>query len=286
MRIAACLAAASVCLCVLLVPASERPSRARGDSPSPTVALSLTLGDVVSGRARIVDLAYPLNPQANYWPGEKYQPFRMETIATLANDGVLSRTLSFPEHIGTHLDAPNHFEADRPSVAELKPEQFFAPGVVIDISVPSEQNADYGLTVADIEAWETRHGRIPEGAVVLLRTGWGRFWSQPARFQNRDARGTLHFPSYVEESARFLVEKRAVRGLGVDNLSIDRGISRKFHVHHIVNAAGLYGLENVAHLDQLPPRDFVLVVAPIKVESGTGGPVRLFAILPRGGEKE
>jgi kynurenine formamidase len=189
--------------------------------------------------------------------------------------------MRLPEHIGTHIDAPNHFEPDRPAVADIKPIDLIGPGIVIDVTPQAEADPDYGLTVADIEEWEQTHGRIPDRAIVLLRTGWGRFWSQPQRFQGRDARGNLHFPSYTGEAARFLLHERNVRGLGVDTLSIDRGLSKDFEVHHLTNAATRYGLENVAHLDQLPPRGFTLIVAPMKIETGTGGPTRIFAILPQ-----
>jgi kynurenine formamidase len=242
---------------------------------------SLTLEDVASGRARIVDLTYPLNERTNFWPGDDYEPFTLETLATLEEDGVLSKAMRLPEHIGTHIDAPNHFEPNRPSVDEIKPIDLIGPGIVIDITPQSEADSDYGLTVADIQEWEQSHGRIPDRAIVLLKTGWGRFWSQPQRFQGRDTRGNLHFPSYTGAAARFLVHERNVRGLGVDTLSIDRGLSQDFEVHHITNAASRYGLENIAHLDQLPPRGFTLIVAPMKIETGTGGPTRIFAILPQ-----
>lgn len=241
---------------------------------------AITLEDIVSGQARMIDLTYPLNPRNAFWPGENYRPFELKTIATLEKDGVLSKSICLPEHLGTHLDAPNHFEKNQPSVEKLTADELFGPGVVIDIETQAEQNADYTLSRADLDRWEKQHGQIPRGAIVLLRTGWGRFWNNTARFQNRDARGQLHFPSYSAEAARFLIEVRKARGLGIDNLSIDPGHSKDFAVHHIVNGAGKFGLENVANLDQLPPRGFYLLVAPIKIETGTGGPTRIWAVLP------
>lgn len=261
-------------------PVSNAPRAQAFPSPAKTPPASLTLEDLVSGRARTVDLTYSLNPQNAFWPGENYQPFELKTIATLEKDGVLSKAICLPEHLGTHLDAPNHFEKNQPSVEKLTARQLFGPGVVIDIAAQAEQNADYTLSRSDVERWEKEHGPIPAGAVVLLHTGWGRFWNNAARFQNRDARGQLHFPSYSAEAARFLIEKRKARGLGIDNLSIDPGNSKEFPVHHIVNAAGRFGLENVANLDHLPPRGFYLIVAPMKIETGTGGPARIWAILP------
>lgn len=241
----------------------------------------VTLGDVAEGRVRLVDLGYPLNERTNYWPGEQYEPFRLRTIATLERDGVLSKAVSFPEHIGTHVDAPNHFEANQPDVASLAAEQLIGRGVVLDISGRAEGDADALLTVADVRAWEERHGRIPAGAIVLLHTGWGRYWDRPPLYHGRDTLGRLHFPSYSPEAARLLIHERDVKALGVDTLSIDPGVSQKFEVHHIVNGAGRYGIENLTGLEQLPPAGFVVMVAPLKVEGGTGGPARVLAIVPR-----
>lgn len=245
----------------------------------------VTLDDVIAGRARTIDLTYPLNSANAFWPGENYKPFQLKTIATIENDGVLSKAICLPEHLGTHLDAPNHFEKNQPSVEKLTATQLFGPGVVIDIAPQAEQNADYTLSLDDVKRWEQEHGPIPDRAIVLLHTGWGRFWGNVSRFQNRDARGQLHFPSFSAEAARYLIEKRKARGLGIDNLSIDPGNSKDFPVHHIVNKAGRFGLENVAHLDQLPPRGFSLIVAPMKIENGTGGPTRIWAILPPKGDQ-
>src|SRR5207249_3878065 len=133
--------------------------------------------------------------------------------------------------------------------------------------------------VEDVEKWERAHGRIPDGSVVLLHTGWGRHWTNFERYKNQDVRGKMHFPGYSAEAAKFLVFSRNARGLGIDTLSMDYGLSTDFAVHHVVNGAGRYGLENVANLEKLPPRGFGLIIAPIKVETGTGGPTRVFAVL-------
>ncbi|WP_206028510.1 cyclase family protein [Thalassoroseus pseudoceratinae] len=226
-----------------------------------------------------VDLSYALNSKNAYWPGENYYPFQLRTLATLEKDGVLSKAFRMPEHLGTHIDAPNHFEPNQPSVDQIPLVDLIGLGVVLDISLKAEANADAMLTVEDIHQWERQHGEIPQRAIVLLNTGWGRFWENPTRYQNRDSRGELHFPSYSPEAAEFLVNERSVLGIGVDNMSIDRGISKKFQVHHIVNKAGKFGLENVARLQNLPPKGFTLIVAPIKLETGTGGPTRIWAVL-------
>jgi kynurenine formamidase len=241
----------------------------------------LSLRQVVNGDARIVDLTYTLNATSPYWPGENYQPFELKTIATLEKDGVLSKVLTFPEHLGTHIDAPNHFEPDRPAVDQIPPEDLFAPGVVIDIALQAEQDADYALSLADVERWEREHGRIPDKGVVLVHTGWGRFWTNYDRYKNQDVHGTLHFPGVSKAAAEFLVTERDIRGMGIDTLSIDPGTSKDFAVHHVLNKARRYALENVANLDKLPARGFDLIIAPIKVEHGTGGPTRIFAVMPK-----
>ena len=256
---------------------SGRAAEPVEDRPDPVI----TLADVAAGRAKLIDLTYPLNAKNAYWPGDNYSPFELKTIASIEKDGVLSKAFSMPEHLGTHIDAPNHFEKNQPDVADIPLEQLIGPGVVIDMEPRAEQLPDTTLTVRDLLDWEKNHGRIPGGAIVLLHTGWGRFWNNYARYKNQDATGRLHFPSYSADAARWLVEQRKIRGLGVDTLSIDHGLSRDFSVHHIVNAAGKYGLENVAQLDKLPPRGFFVIVAPIRIESGSGGPARIIAVLPK-----
>ncbi len=244
------------------------------------VAQAPTLTDLTGGRLPIVDLSWPLNAESVFWPGDGYEPFKLRDIATLEKDGVNSKAFSSPEHLGTHLDAPSHFEAGRLSVDRLPSESLFAPGVVVDISGPVGADPDYQVSLEDIRRFEQMHGAIPHGAVVLAYTGWSRFWKIPARYQNRDMRGQLHFPGFSAEAVDFLIRERDVRGVGLDTLSVDRGLSRDFPVHHLLGKAERYGLENLASLDKLPPTGFALFVAPMKIETGTGGPTRVFAILP------
>lgn len=253
-------------------------SRVAADEPA--AERQTTLDALVSGKLAIVDLTYALNERSIYWPGENYEPFRLKTIATLEKNGVLSKSFCMPEHLGTHIDAPNHFERNQASVDQISPQKLLSKGVVIDATAQAAANADYRLSINDVKAWEREHGVIQPQTVVLMRTGWGRYWQQPARFKNQDVRGQMHFPGYSAEAARWLIENRDVRGIGIDTMSIDYGLSKDFAVHHMVNGTGRYGLENLAQLDRLPPRRFYLVIAPIKIETGSGGPARIFAILP------
>jgi kynurenine formamidase len=258
---------------------STRATAAGDDAPAR--AESLTLDELVTGKLKIVDLGWSLNDKNPFWPADDYEPFHLKTIATIEKNGVLSKAFFCPEHLGTHLDAPNHFEKEQAAVDQVEPARLFAHGVIIDIAIQSGGDADYRLTRADIADWEKAHGRIPEGAIVMLNTGWARHWNNYPRYKNQDVEGKMHFPGYSAEAAKFLVAERNAKGLGIDTLSIDYGLSKDFAVHHIVNGAGRYGLENVAHLDELPLRGFYVVVAPIKIETGSGGPTRLFAILKK-----
>ncbi|HEV3138467.1 MAG TPA: cyclase family protein [Pirellulales bacterium] len=239
--------------------------------------------DLAAGKLRIVDLAWPLNRQSAYWPGDNYKPFELHTIATLEKDGVLSKAFASPEHLGTHLDAPNHFERNQPSVDQILPEQLFGPGVVIDVSNAVGNDPNYRVSLDDVRRFEQAHGEIPTGAVVLVSTGWSQFWNNPTRYQNQDVMGRMHFPGFSIEAVKYLIDQRKVRGVGLDTMSVDYGLSRDFAVHHALGKAGRWGLENLAGLDKLPPRGFYLFVAPMKIETGSGGPARVFAVITSSG---
>jgi kynurenine formamidase len=148
----------------------------------------------------------------------------------------------------------------------------------MDVQAEGEKNADYQLPAARVEECEKRHGRIPAGALVLLRTGWASRWPDARRYRNQDAQGKMHFPGFSVGAAKLLIERK-VSGLGCDTMSIDHGASADFAVHHLALGSGLYHLENLADLSALPETGAFLVVAPIKLEGGSGGPVRVFALL-------
>ena len=183
------------------------------------------------------------------------------------------------EHYGTHMDAPIHFPPGKTSVDQIAPQRLFGPAVVIEVGQEVEKNPDYRLTLTRIAQWEKQHGRIPPGAIVLLRTGWASRWPETQRYRNMDASGVMHFPGYSTDAVvRFI--QRKVSGLGIDTLSVDYGPSKSFEAHKLSHGAGLYHLENLANLDALPEAGAFLVVAPIKLEGGSGGACRVFAILP------
>lgn len=248
------------------------------DGPHSSEVTLPQLAGIRTGATRVVDMTYAINGKLPAWPGDD-KTFEAQVVATPEKDGYFARSFWMLEHYGTHMDAPLHFAAKGASVDQIPAARFFGPAVVIDVHDEAAKDADYRLTIARVEKWEAAHGRVPKGAIVLLRTGWASRWPDQARYRNQDAQGVMHFPGFSVESAKLLVE-RGASGLGIDTMSIDYGASKSFEVHQIVLPAGLYNLENLANLDQLPEAGAFLIAAPIKLEGGSGGPCRVFALAP------
>jgi kynurenine formamidase len=242
-----------------------------------TVSPQAWLRGVSDGSTSVVDMTYAINGKLPAWPGDDH-PFEAKVVATPEKDGYFARSFFTLEHYGTHMDAPAHFPPGKEFLDQISVEHLFAPAVVIDVREEAAKDPDYRLRVMRVEKWEAMHGRIPRGAVVLLRTGWALRWPDQARYRNTDAAGVMHFPGFSVEAARLLIERGAV-GVGIDTLSIDYGPSKDFEVHRVTLPAGLYQLENLANMDQLPEAGAFLISAPIKLEGGSGGPVRVFALL-------
>jgi kynurenine formamidase len=154
-----------------------------------------------------------------------------------------------------------------------------APLVVLDVRKGASQNPDYQLSVDDIATWEKMNGQIPQGAVVIARTGWESRWNSVKDYRNPDGNGVLHFPGYSEEAARFLVQGRNAIAVGIDTLSIDYGPSKDYPVHKYTLSHSLYQLENVANLASVPESGATVVVAPMKLEGGSGSPVRILSLI-------
>ena len=236
------------------------------------------LDEILSGKTRVIDLSYAINEKLVPWPGDE-KWFEAKVNASVEKNGYFTRSFWMLEHYGTHLDAPAHFPPGKTTVDQIPAKQLFGPAAVLDVRADAAKDADYQLPAARVEEWEKRHGRIPAGAIVLLRTGWASRWPDAQRYRNQDAQGEMHFPGFSVESAKMLIERR-VSGLGCDTMSIDCGASADFAVHHLTLGSGLYHLENLADLSALPETGAFLVAAPIKLEGGSGGPVRVFALLP------
>jgi len=164
------------------------------------------------------------------------------------------------------------------TVDHIPVERLCGPAVVLEARAECRRDPDYRLAPGKIIQWEAQNGRIPQGAIVLMRTGWAERWPDVTRCRNMDAAGVMHFPAYSVAAVQVLIERGAV-GLGIDTLSVDYGPAQDFPVHHLSLGAGLFHVENLADLSALPEAGAYLVVAPIKLEGGSGGPTRVFAFL-------
>lgn len=235
---------------------------------------------------RVVDLTWPFDEHTLYWPTSP-SAFELKQLyhgPTAGGWFLATNALCTPEHGGTHLDAPIHFAEGKQTADRIPLERLMGEAVVIDVAAKAAKDPDYRLTPDDVRAFEAAHGRIPPAALVLLRTGWGARWPDRKAYFGDDTPGDaskLHFPSYGAEAARLLVEEREVAVLGVDTASIDHGPSKDFPVHRLAAAAQVPGLENVAHLDALPPRGATVIALPMKIAGGSGGPVRIVALIPQ-----
>ena len=265
-------------------------------TPSPPQDLLGTFAQgLLAGRIRIVDLTHTLSTDfpTLALPPElgQCQGFRIEQVSAYDERGAswYWNNISCSEHTGTHFDAPIHWVTGRHrpanAVDAVPPAHFIAPACVIDCSAQAARDADYLMTVADIEAFEAAHGRIPPGNWVFMRTDWSHHWSQrrDARaYQNFDATGQ-HTPGPSVEAVRFLVEQRDVLGYGSETIGTDAGqaahLLPPYPCHTLMHGAGKYGLQCLANLDQLPPTGALIVAAPLKIEHGSGSPLRVLALL-------
>jgi kynurenine formamidase len=234
----------------------------------------------------VVDLTHPLNAEAVFWPTSPSR-FALEQLAYGETDGgwfYSANAFSTPEHGGTHLDAPIHFDAKGQTVDQVPLARLMGAAVVIDITTQVASDPDYRLTADDVTAFESEYGAIPPAAIVLLRTGWSDRWPDVKAYLGDDTPGdasNLHFPSFGPDAAAVLVKAREVAVLGVDGASIDYGASTNFMVHRIAASSNVPGLENLTNLDRLPPTGAMVIALPTKIEGGSGGPVRVVALVPR-----
>jgi kynurenine formamidase len=227
---------------------------------------------------RVVDLSHAISGEMPEWPGET-ESFEARIDSTIESDGFFTRSFRMREHYGTHIDAPAHFAAGGMTAEAIPAERLFGPAAILDVRDVAATNADYELAADRIEAWEGQNGRILHGSIVLLRTGWAPRWPDERRYRNEDAAGVMHFPGFGAGAVRILAQ-RGVSGIGCDTMSIDPGNSQDYPAHRVALGAGLYQIENLADLSALPESGANLVVAPLKLKSGSGAPCRVFAILP------
>lgn len=235
---------------------------------------------------RVVDLTHAFDANTVYWPTA--QGFKLETdFEGMTDKGYYysAYRYSAAEHGGTHLDSPVHFAKGRYTVDQIPLQQLMGAAVVIDVTSQCATNSDYLVSVADFESWERRNGRITPGTIVFLRTGFGKFYPDRKKYLGTDERGDqavakLHFPGLDPAAARWLTQNRSIKAIGLDTASIDHGQSTLFESHRVLFEKNIPAFENVANLDQLPLKGFSVVALPMKIKNGSGGPLRIVALLP------
>ncbi len=234
----------------------------------------------------LVDLSHTYDKNTLYWPTSPSAFEKTELNFGEVEDGYFysAYTVCTPEHGGTHLDAPLHFAADGSATEEIPLRNLIAPAIVIDVREQAAADQNYRLSVDDVREFEAQHGRIEQGTIVLLRTGWSKYWPDALDYLGDDKPGdasNLKFPGYGADAVRLLAEDRKVAVLGVDSASIDYGPSHDFMAHRIAAGAGVVNLENLTNLDQLPVTGATILALPMKIGGGSGGPVRVVALIPK-----
>ena len=233
-----------------------------------------------------IDLSHDFSDDTIYWVTA--EPFTRTTVAEGVTDkGYYYSAYNFSaaEHGGTHIDAPVHFAQGAKTVDQLEPSQLIAPGVKIDVSAKAASNRDYLVSVDDIHQWESANGTLPDGCIVLLQTGFGKYWPDKMQYLGTDQKGAdavkdLHFPGLDPEAAKWLVANRKIKAVGLDTASIDYGQSTEFASHVELMTNNIPAFENVANLDKIPATGFQIIALPMKIKGGSGAPLRIVAFLP------
>jgi kynurenine formamidase len=260
-----------------------------GASAAGVRAESQTNGSALVRRSvhfeKVVDCTHVLEPNL-----PNYFRLNMEItpLLTVEENGVFVNRLTVPEHYGTHFDTPSHFIREGITGESIQPEQLVGPLVIIDIAARASRDPNTEVTVADLEQWESRNGRIPRGAFVAMYSNWAVRW--PTATYLNEVAGTYNFPGFGGEAAQFLVEERDIIGIGCDSHSLDVGPSTSYPAHIAVLGAGKIGVENLAGLQEVlrrterrNPKETdshpMIFVGGLKTRSGSGSPVRALALV-------
>jgi kynurenine formamidase len=235
---------------------------------------------------RIIDLTHAFDAKTIYWPTEEGFKLILES-AGKTEQGYYYAANRFmcAEHGGTHIDAPIHFFERGQTVDELPLARLVGPGACVDISRKCAADRDYQATVEDFEAWEKANQASLDDRIVLIRTGYGRYWPDRAKYlgtaeQGKAAVSKLRFPGLDPAAADWLATRRRIRSVGIDTASIDHGQTQTYPTHQRLFRDGVPALENVAAMDELPADGFTVIALPMKIGGGSGAPCRIVAVLP------
>ena len=231
-----------------------------------------------------IDLTHDFSEQTLYWPTAN--GFKLDTAfkgVTPAGFYYEAYNYCAAEHGGTHLDAPVHFAKGKWAADEIPLEKLNGEAAVIDVSDKALKDADYLITVNDIESWEKTNGKLKDDIILFFRTGYGSFYPDAKKYLGTDERGPdavakLHFPAIHPDAAQWLVKNRKIKAVGLDVASVDYGQSKDFKTHQILYEQNIPGFENVANLDKLPLKGAFIIALPMKIKGGSGGPLRIVAI--------
>lgn len=233
-----------------------------------------------------IDLSHDFSDETIYWVTA--EPFKRTTVAEgMTDQGFYYSAYNFSgaEHGGTHIDAPVHFAEGRNTVDALPLGQLIAPAIKIEVSQQAASNPDYRISVEDIQSWEKQNGQIPDGSIILFRTGFGKFWPDKKQYLGTDQKGAeavkdLHFPGLAPEAADWLVKNRKINAVGIDTASIDYGQSTKFESHVALMSNNIPAFENVANLEKVPVKGAHVIALPMKIKGGSGAPLRIVVFIP------
>jgi len=262
--------AAVACLAVA-VPAAADPAK----------PASLGAALAVLKAHRFVDLTHAFGPGIPHWKGMPDES--VKTLYTIEKDGFHIEQFCHVGQWGTHVDPPAHFHAGLRSVDQIDPSEMIMPLVVLDVHAKVAKNPDYVLTLDDVRAWETRHGRIPKGAFVAMRTDWSKRWPDNAALANRDAQGIDHYPGWSKEVLQLLYEERGITASGHETTDTDPGLATSkddYSLESYILGTNHYQIELLANLDQVPEAGGVVIVSFPKPLDGSGFPARVIAIVP------
>jgi kynurenine formamidase len=230
---------------------------------------------------KFVDLTHAFSPGIPRWPG--FPSEERKVIYTYEKDGFIAELFTHVGQYGTHCDPPGHFHKGLRLIDEISVKEMILPLVVIDCSRKVAANPDYQLVLKDIQAWEARHGRIPQGSFVAMRTDWYKRFSSIEAFYNKDEKGQAHYPGWTIEALKFLFDERGVTAIGHEPIDADAAVTQKgefFSCESYVLKTNRFQIELIANLDKVPEAGALLICTWPKPKAGSGFPARLFAVIP------
>ena len=237
-------------------------------------------------KSKFIDLSHNFSEETIYWVTSK--EFKLDTVFEGQTDKgyyYSANNFTTAEHGGTHIDAPIHFSKGGQTVDEIPLDKLIGEAIKIDVSVHALNNPEYQITIDDFINWEKKqHMQIPDGSIVLLQTGYSKYYPNKIKYLGTDKRGVdavkhLHFPGLSAEAASWLVENRNIHAIGIDTPSIDYGQSQYFKSHVILLSQNIPIFENLTNLDKLPENKFKIIALPMKIKGGSGSPLRIVAVL-------